>query len=112
MIPLVVIPLLYSLAVVNRELGMVSMGLFAIAIILTILEWIFCARTRCPLCLTPVLAAKSCSKHRKARKLMGSYRLRVALGILCKNSFQCPYCSESSALELRLPKTRFNLPRR
>ena len=32
---------------------------------------------------------------------MGSHRLRVALAILFKNQFRCPYCNESTALELR-----------
>ena len=55
--------------------------------------------TNCPLCWTPVLASMACSKHRDARKLMGSHRLRVALAILFKDHFRCPYCNESTALD-------------
>ena len=29
---------------------------------------------------------------------MGSHRLRVALAILFKNRFRCPYCNETTAL--------------
>ena len=31
----------------------------------------------------------------------GSHRLRVALAILCKNQFRCPYCNESTRMEVR-----------
>ena len=59
------------------------------------------AKTRCPLCLTPVLATKGCSKHRNARTLLGSHRLRVAMSVLFKGRFYCPYCHEPSVLEVR-----------
>jgi hypothetical protein len=40
-------------------------------------------------------------KHPKARSVMGSHRLRVALAILFKNRFRCPYCNESTEMEIR-----------
>ena len=54
-----------------------------------------------PLVLTPVLASKDCAKHRRARTFLGSHRLRVALSILFKNTFRCPYCWEKSAMTVR-----------
>ena len=48
-----------------------------------------------------MLDTGACSKHRDAKKLMGSHRLRVALAIVCKNQFRCPYGNESTTLELR-----------
>ena len=51
--------------------------------------------------MTPVLAKKDCTKHRHARTFLGSHRLRVALAILFRNSFRCPYCNESTILEVR-----------
>lgn len=66
-----------------------------------VFQWIISRRTNCPLCMTPVLAAKHCSKHRRARTLLGSYRLRVAFAIVFQNSFKCPYCNEDTLLQLR-----------
>jgi hypothetical protein len=65
------------------------------------IQWLIAQRTRCPLCLTPVLSEKSCSKHRQAKTFLGSYRLRVALSVMFKGSFRCPYCNEPSVLEIR-----------
>ena len=70
-----------------------------VSFILVIPLWIQGYHTNCPLCCTPVLAPKGCTKHRDAKKLMGSHRLRVALAILFPNRFRCPYCNESTALE-------------
>jgi hypothetical protein len=66
------------------------------------LRWIIAERTRCPLCLTPVLGNKGCSKHRHAKTFLGSYRLRVALAVIFKKSFRCPYCNEPSILKVRI----------
>lgn len=104
LIPLVAGILFYSLIIFDRRLTIISIVLLGLTLIIGFLQWVFCARTRCPLCMTPVLARKGCAKHRKARKFLGSYRLRVAFSILTRNSFLCPYCNESSALELRVPR--------
>lgn len=57
--------------------------------------------TRCPLCRVAVLGSNGCSKHTKARRLFGSYRLRPAVSALLKGCFRCPYCGEPVAPELR-----------
>ena len=93
--------LFYALHRGDYKLTIVALALGGGTILNVILQWIFASRTRCPLCMTPVLADKECSKHRRASPLFGSYRLRVALSILFKNSFRCPYCHEKSALEVR-----------
>lgn len=93
--------LAYSLFKHDRELTFVAMGLAGLAILVVIVQWVLASKTRCPLCLTPVLASKRCSKHRNAKKLLGSYRLRVALMVLFKGRFHCPYCHEPSVLEVR-----------
>ena len=55
--------------------------------------------------LSVVLDAGACSKKLRqtprCKKLMGSHRLRVALAILFRNRFRCPYCNESTALEIQ-----------
>jgi len=41
---------------------------------------------------------------------MGSHRLRVAMAIMFKNRFCCPYCNESTVL--KLPDTLHHAPNR
>jgi hypothetical protein len=82
--------------------------LIAFTAMVILLQWIMASRTNCPLCVTPVLANKSCSKNRHARQLFGSYRMRVATTILFRNLFRCPYCGELTALKVR--ESRYNRP--
>lgn len=58
-------------------------------------------RARCPLCMMPPLRNQSCSKHRNAGKVLGSFKLSVALSVLFQNRFRCPYCGEPTAMEVR-----------
>jgi hypothetical protein len=99
--PLASITLLYAVFQDDRKLAHVGIGLGVAAVVSTLSQWILAARARCPLCQTPVLASKDCAKHRRARSFLGSYRLRVALSILFKGTFHCPYCSEKSAMTVR-----------
>lgn len=66
-----------------------------------IIQWISASRARCPLCLTPSMARKNCSKNRNAKRLLGSYRMKVATSIILHNNFRCPYCNEPTVLEVR-----------
>ena len=98
--------LLQSLLTDNFQLTLAGSGLAIVSLGLVIPQWAAAARTGCPLCWTPVLAPKRCTKHRSAKKFLGSHRLRVALAILFKNEFRCPYCNESTALELHTTNHR------
>jgi hypothetical protein len=93
--------LVHSLVSYNFQVTVLGMGFTSLMLLLVIAQWIAAAGTRCPLCCTPVLAPMRCAKHRHARTLLGSHRLRVALGILFKNHFRCPYCHETTGLEAR-----------
>jgi hypothetical protein len=93
--------LCYALIIHDQKLTLMAVGLVLLTAFFAILQWIVAARTSCPLCMTPVLAKKGCTKHRHARTFLGSHRLRVALTILLKNSFRCPYCNEPTLLEVR-----------
>ncbi|MEO8616724.1 MAG: hypothetical protein ABI600_16385, partial [Luteolibacter sp.] len=93
--------LVYSIYIGNRELTLIGIGLGVLTTLIIIIQWLVSARARCPLCLTPVLANKHCAKHRNARKFLGSHRLRVALAVLLKGSFICPYCHEPTSVEAR-----------
>jgi hypothetical protein len=104
MIPVVAGTLAYSIVMDDPELTKIGIALLALAALLAILQCLIGARTRCPLCMTPVLATRGCSKHRHARTLFGSHRLRVAVAILFRNGFKCPYCHESATMEVRTPR--------
>jgi hypothetical protein len=66
-----------------------------------ILNLMISGRLRCPLCMVPPLQNRGCSKHRNATTVLGSHKLTVALSILFKDSFRCPYCGEPTAMEVR-----------
>lgn len=85
----------------NRALMAVASGLAISYMIFVVIQWIAGASTTCPLCQTAVLAPRACMKHRRAKRLLGSHRLQVAAQILFRNRFCCPYCNESTTLELR-----------
>lgn len=100
-VPIAASLLVYAVVACNRHLTIIGAGLAVLAVLLVILQWIAACHTGCPLCRTPVLAPKACMKHRRARTFIGSHRLRVALAILLKSQFRCPYCNESTSMELR-----------
>jgi hypothetical protein len=89
----------------SRHWMLVAVGLGGFTILTIFMQWILAARPRCPLCLTPILASKRCSKHRKAQTFLGSHRLRVAIAILFRGRFLCSYCNEPSAMEIRTKQT-------
>jgi len=69
------------------------------------MQMILASKARCPLCMTPPLASKRCSKHREARTLLGSYRLRAAVWMVTRGYFRCPFCNEPTAMEPRQRRT-------
>ncbi len=93
--------LLVSIFANDKHLMIYGSILVGISLVLIFAQWIAASQAGCPLCRTPVLAPMGCVKHRKARRLLGSYKLRVALGIMFKERFRCPYCNESTVMEVR-----------
>ena len=101
LIPCVIGLLVHALLTDNLPLTFGALGMGGFAIFVGIVQCVVALRTRCPLCMTPVLSGIRCSKHRNARSFMGSYRLRVALAVLFRGSFHCPFCHEPSVMETR-----------
>lgn len=99
--PVAIGTLAYSLYIHNRDLTFLAIGVGGVAVLALVLQWLLASRTRCPLCMTPVLANKACSKHRNAKRFIGSYRLMVSLSALFRGWFRCPYCNEPSVLKVR-----------
>jgi hypothetical protein len=93
--------LIHSFVINDRELTFISLGILLLALLGLVLQCLISRKTHCPLCMTAVLASRGCAKHRQARTFLGSHRLRVALAILFKNSFRCPYCHEPTVLQVR-----------
>ncbi len=100
--------ILYALVMDERELIILGIALGVVTIFSCLLQLMFAGRTRCPLCMTPVLARVGCSKNRKARPLLGSYHLRVALSTISKGYFTCQYCNESTSIEVRTRRSGYS----
>lgn len=93
--------IIVSLLANNRRLMVLGMVAGIICLVMIIAQWVAASSAGCPLCRTPVLAPMGCMKHRQARRLLGSYQLRVALAIMFTERFRCPYCNESTAMEVK-----------
>lgn len=94
--------LLFVSYVLNRhELLVAGLYVMSLTVFMLILRWAFTLRTRCPLCMARVMAKNPYSSHRRAKMIFGSHRLRVALSVLLRNGFTCPYCNERAHLKLR-----------
>ena len=100
-LPVIAGLLIYSFIHEDHYLTLVALGLGSVCVLLSFMQWLLAGRTRCPLCMTSVLASNGCAKHRNARTFLCSYRLRVAIAILLRGAFYCPYCHEPSAMEVR-----------
>lgn len=88
---------------VDCELLWLGFGVLLFSLVCGLLRVFQCRSARCPLCAVPVMAWMGCSKHRQARRLFGSYRLRVALSILFLGHFRCQFCNEPTTLKAKNP---------
>lgn len=102
----------YSVLTDARELAYLAMGLFAVAMTVWFTHSVISQRTKCPLCLAPSFSHQLHAKSKRATHFLGSYPLLVALSVVFRGSFRCPYCGEPTALKARqrgqsLDKCRF-----
>lgn len=93
--------LLVSMFAKGQHLTILGSGFLIISFMLIIAQRITALHAGCTLCRTPVLAPMGYMKHRKARRLLGSYQLRVALSILFTERFLCPCCNERTSVDIR-----------
>lgn len=96
-----VVMLAYSLCVANQEFTQLSIGLIWISVCVGVVQWLLAGRARCPLCIGPPLVHGDCSTHRSIRPLFGSHQIRVALSVVFRGWFRCPYCGEPTVIEAR-----------
>ena len=92
---------LWSFLTNGKQLSLYGLGLVGVILLLALIQFIVASAAKCPLCLMPVLSRKGCAKNSSAKRFLGSHRLRVALSILLKGSFRCPYCNEPTILRLK-----------
>lgn len=96
------IPLLaYAKVIENRELGYYAIAGLSLAGLFSLGHWVVGARARCPLCFVPSFSHRQQAKSRKALHFLGSYRFFVALSVIFKGFFRCPYCGERTAMQAR-----------
>ena len=95
--------LAYSLCVANPRGTQLSVGLIWCAVGISVLQWLLAGRARCPLCVGHPLAHETCATHRSIRPLFGSHQMRVAISVVFKGWFRCPYCGEPTAIAARHP---------
>jgi hypothetical protein len=98
--------LIHSFIIHDPQRSLIGLGMLLLGVIAVLLQWLVSNRANCPLCMTPVLGNKDCTKHRSAKTLLGSHRLRVAVSLLCTGRFRCPYCGEPTLHEVRYPRRR------
>jgi DNA-directed RNA polymerase subunit RPC12/RpoP len=91
----------FGLFLMDTQLLGVALYLIGATLILGMIQWMISANIRCPLCLARLMLRQRCSKHRKAKDLLGSYRLRVATTVIFNRNFSCPYCGESTLVAAR-----------
>lgn len=60
----------------------------------SIFNLVSATKCRCQLCQASMMLPLRCTKNSKARPFFGSYRLRIALGVLFKDSYRCTACGE------------------
>ncbi len=85
----------------DAQLSLYGLGLAGVTLLLALIQLLFASAAKCPLCLMPVLSRKGCSTHSNAKRFLGSHRLCVALSILLKRNFRCPFCNEPTVLRLK-----------
>ena len=86
--------LIFGLIIFDLTIVYCGVGCIAMWVISSLWFALKAQSIRCPICLVPLFANKGCSKNKKAKKLLGSYRLPVSGSILCCGHYRCPYCGE------------------
>ena len=85
-----------ALVLNDRQLFVLALALLAWDLVLLVTCRLVASGARCPLCMGPIFLSRRCQRNQHARKIFGSYRLRVAGNIILTNTFKCPYCGEST----------------
>jgi hypothetical protein len=91
----------YTLLMMDSVVASLALKLIGLAALVFLIHWIFSLRAKCPRCLAGPFRRQGCSRHGSSRSLLGSHRLRVAVSVLFRNHFRCPWCGELTAMKAR-----------
>lgn len=69
-------------------------GCLALLLLLQMIHSMENSKIVCPNCRSQLLVSRRCSKHKEAKKLFGSYTLRLAIHVIFSNSFRCHFCNQ------------------
>ena len=97
--------LIYAVLIDRKEIALISIGMMMGAGFVTIGHLFAGIKARCPLCFVPSFSHQQQSKNSRALHFLGSYRVFVALSVLLRGWFQCPYCGEKTVMKARQIKT-------
>jgi hypothetical protein len=97
--------LIYAVLTDRKDIALISIGMMLGAGFATIGHLIAGMKARCPLCFVPSFSHQQQSKNSRAMHFLGSYRVFVALSVLLRGWFHCPYCGEKTAMKARERKT-------
>lgn len=93
--------LIWAFVSYNHAMIIKALVISGVSVVVVILQWFVARESHCPLCRARVLGGSGCARHRHARKLLGSCRLRVAVSVITMGMFICPYCNEKTAVIVR-----------
>ena len=71
------------------------------SLLFKVLSVLMAGRVKCPLCMAAPLTNLGCVKHSSAQTLFGSHKLAVATSVLFGGKFRCPYCGETTGMNIR-----------
>jgi hypothetical protein len=91
----------YTMFVMGDASADIALKLIGLTALVFLVHWICALFARCPRCLTGSFSRRGCSRHGSSRSLLGSHRLRVAVSVLFRNHFRCPWCGELTAMKAR-----------
>ncbi len=83
------------------ELMRLAAMVLGLGIFLKMMIYIMSGRLKCPLCLGAPFRNLGCTRHKTAEKLLGSYQAEVAISVLFRDKFRCPYCGERTVMQVR-----------
>ena len=95
--------LVVYLIILSELLIVYTTILFTIGISSAALSVILSFSWKCPLCIGAVWKKMACRRNKNAIKALGiSYRLGVALAVVFRRPYRCPYCGEKfSSVKVR-----------
>ncbi len=85
----------------------ISGGCLALLLLLQMIHSMENSKIVCPNCRSQIMLVRSCAKHRDAKKLLGSYSLRLAMQVVFTKTFRCQHCFQKYQWRGKRPDKAF-----